>query len=51
MLPYTTRGRGLDVRDTELGRTCTYDLMCVVVHVGELDTGELSIKQVWETAC
>lgn len=51
MLPYTTRGRGLDVRDTELGRTCTYDLMCVVVHVGELDTGELGIKQTWGAAC
>ncbi|KAK6852049.1 ubiquitin carboxyl-terminal hydrolase [Apiospora arundinis] len=40
MLPYTTRGRSADTKETiELGRSCTYDLMSVVVHVGEIDTG------------
>ncbi|KAK1984311.1 ubiquitin carboxyl-terminal hydrolase [Colletotrichum cereale] len=40
MLPYTTRGRGADPKDAfELGRSCTYDLLSVVVHVGEIDTG------------
>ncbi|TDZ35108.1 Ubiquitin carboxyl-terminal hydrolase 8 [Colletotrichum sidae] len=40
MLPYTTRGRGTEAKDSfELGRSCTYDLLGVVVHVGELDTG------------
>lgn len=41
MLPYTTRGRGADPKDAfELGRSCTYDLLSVVVHVGEIDTGK-----------
>ncbi|TPX09578.1 uncharacterized protein E0L32_009179 [Thyridium curvatum] len=40
MLPYTNRGRGQDPRENiELGRSCTYDLLSVVVHVGEIDTG------------
>ncbi|KAI0599668.1 ubiquitin carboxyl-terminal hydrolase [Biscogniauxia sp. FL1348] len=40
MLPYTTRGRAPDSRDSqELGRSCTYDLLSVVEHVGEIDTG------------
>ncbi|KAH8653319.1 hypothetical protein BX600DRAFT_386232 [Xylariales sp. PMI_506] len=40
MLPYTTRGRTADARESqELGRSCTYDLLSVVVHVGEIDTG------------
>lgn len=40
MLPYTTRGRASDARDSqELSRSCTYDLLSVVVHVGEIDTG------------
>lgn len=42
MLPYTNRGRnrGKDTRDlVDLERSCTYDLMSVVVHVGEIDTG------------
>ncbi|KAI0127967.1 hypothetical protein BJ170DRAFT_723400 [Xylariales sp. AK1849] len=40
MLPYTTKGRKADGRESqELGRTCTYDLLSVVVHVGEIDTG------------
>ncbi|KAK3320069.1 ubiquitin carboxyl-terminal hydrolase-like protein [Cercophora scortea] len=40
MLPYTNRARGGDVKDNyELARSCTYDLLSVVVHVGEIDTG------------
>ncbi|GJC87355.1 ubiquitin carboxyl-terminal hydrolase [Colletotrichum tofieldiae] len=45
MLPYTTRGRGADPKDAfELGRSCTYDLLSVVVHVGEIDTGDQWFK-------
>ena len=40
MLPYTNRGRGQDVRENfELARSCTYDLLSVIVHVGDIDTG------------
>lgn len=40
MLPYTNRARTADAKEQyELGRSCTYDLMSVVVHVGEIDTG------------
>ncbi|KXJ90647.1 ubiquitin carboxyl-terminal hydrolase [Microdochium bolleyi] len=40
MLPYTTRGRSADAKDSqELNRSCTYDLLSVVEHVGEIDTG------------
>lgn len=40
MLPYTNRARSRDSRENlELERSCTYDLLSVVVHVGELDTG------------
>lgn len=44
MLPYTNRGRsggGPDAgkENYELARSCTYDLVSVVVHVGEIDTG------------
>ncbi|KAI1080287.1 ubiquitin carboxyl-terminal hydrolase [Whalleya microplaca] len=40
MLPYTTRGRMPDAKDSqELARSCTYDLLSVVEHVGEIDTG------------
>ncbi|KAK0714340.1 hypothetical protein B0T21DRAFT_387061 [Apiosordaria backusii] len=40
MLPYTTVGRTGDTKDNyELARQCTYDLLSVVVHVGEIDTG------------
>ncbi|KAL2264004.1 hypothetical protein VTK26DRAFT_3559 [Humicola hyalothermophila] len=40
MLPYTSRARNQDVRENyELARSCTYDLLSVVVHVGEMDTG------------
>lgn len=41
MLPYTNRARGQDARDNlELARSCTYDLLSVVVHVGEIETGK-----------
>lgn len=39
MLPYTNRARSEDKGQYELARSCTYDLMSVVVHVGEIDTG------------
>lgn len=40
MLPYTNRARSADAKEQyELARSCTYDLMSVVVHVGEIDTG------------
>ncbi|KAL1848137.1 hypothetical protein Daus18300_013698 [Diaporthe australafricana] len=40
MLPYTNRARNADAKEAyELSRSCTYDLMCAVVHVGEIDTG------------
>ncbi|KAI1847705.1 hypothetical protein JX265_009134 [Neoarthrinium moseri] len=40
MTPYTSRGRSADARESqELARSCTYDLLSVVVHVGEIDTG------------
>lgn len=40
MLPYTNRARDASEREAyELKRSLTYDLMSVVVHVGEIDTG------------
>lgn len=40
MTPYTSRGRSAAGQEgQELARSCTYDLLCVVVHVGEIDTG------------
>jgi ubiquitin carboxyl-terminal hydrolase 22/27/51 len=40
MLPYTSRARSQDTRENfELARSCTYDLLSVVVHVGTIDTG------------
>lgn len=45
MLPYTSRARTSDTRESyDLARSCTYDLLSVVVHVGEIDTGEFSIE-------
>jgi len=42
MLPYTNRARSHDTRQNfELARSCTYDLQSVVVHVGNLETGEI----------
>ncbi|KAK0610448.1 ubiquitin carboxyl-terminal hydrolase-like protein [Bombardia bombarda] len=37
MLPYTNRAQVKD--NSELARSATYDLLSVVVHVGEIDTG------------
>lgn len=40
MLPYTNRARTHDVSENyELARSCIFDLLSVVVHVGEIDTG------------
>lgn len=40
MLPYTNRARTHDVRENfELQRSCTYDLLSIVVHVGSMNTG------------
>lgn len=40
MLPYTNRVKNRDGRDNkDLERSCTYDLLSVVVHVGEIETG------------
>ncbi|KAK4228186.1 ubiquitin carboxyl-terminal hydrolase [Podospora fimiseda] len=40
MLPYTSRARTGESKDNfELARSCTYDLLSVIVHVGEIDTG------------
>lgn len=40
MLPYTDLSRTQDTKGNhELARSCTYDLMSVVVHVGEIETG------------
>jgi ubiquitin carboxyl-terminal hydrolase 22/27/51 len=53
MLPYTNRARGQDVRENyELARSCTYDLLSVVVHVGEIDTGHyVSYCRVGDQVC
>lgn len=38
---YTNRARGQDLKQNmELARSCTYELQSVVVHVGNLETGE-----------
>jgi len=43
MFPYTNRARGQDKQQNfELARGCTYDLQSVVVHVGNLESGESS---------
>ncbi|RCI11478.1 hypothetical protein L249_7415 [Ophiocordyceps polyrhachis-furcata BCC 54312] len=40
MLPYTNRVRSYESRESlELERSCIYDLLSVVVHVGEIETG------------
>ena len=40
MLPYTDIARNQDHKaNFELMRSCTYELMAVVVHIGDLDTG------------
>jgi hypothetical protein len=49
MLPYTIKGRGLDLGGNqlhnypELSRAHEYDLVSVVVHVGSIDTGMTSL--------
>lgn len=43
MLPYTNRARTQDIRENfELARSCTYDLLTVVVHDGKLNSGMYS---------
>lgn len=43
MLPYTSRARSQDTRENfELARSCTYDLLSVVVHLGSMNTGKLN---------
>lgn len=45
MFPYTNRARGQDKQQNfELARGCTYDLQSVVVHVGNLESGESSFS-------
>jgi len=40
MAPYTSKARHAQAKEaTELARQCTYELMSVVVHVGEIETG------------
>ncbi|KAK3384793.1 ubiquitin carboxyl-terminal hydrolase-like protein [Podospora didyma] len=41
MLPYTNRADTREAKENnnELERSCTYDLLSVIVHVGEIDTG------------
>ena len=40
MLPYTGRAKfGPSGDQFELARSCTYDLLSVVVHIGTIDTG------------
>lgn len=40
MLPYTDIAKGQDMKENYgLSRSCMYELMTVVVHVGEMDTG------------
>lgn len=53
MLPYTNRVRSRDNRESmELQRSCTYDLLSVVVHVGEIDTGHyVSYCRVGDQVC
>jgi ubiquitin carboxyl-terminal hydrolase 22/27/51 len=53
MLPYTNRARGQDSKENyELARSCTFDLLSVVVHVGEIDTGHyVSYCRVGDQVC
>lgn len=40
MLQYTSLARTTDISENyELARSCIFDLFCVIVHVGEIDTG------------
>lgn len=53
MLPYTNRLRNREGREgMELERSCTYDLLSVVVHVGEIETGHyVSYCRVGDQVC
>lgn len=53
MLPYTNRLRRREGRESaELERSCTYDLLSVVVHVGEIETGHyVSYCRVGDQVC
>ena len=53
MLPYTNRQRSREGRENaELERSCTYDLLSVVVHVGEIETGHyVSYCRVGDQVC
>lgn len=53
MFPYTNRGRSGDSKENyELARSCTYDLLSVVEHVGEIDTGHYkSYCRIGEQVC
>ncbi len=43
MLPYTNRAKAHDAREnSQLVRSCTYDLLSVVVHIGKLNSGVLN---------
>ncbi len=45
MLPYTNRARSQDTRGNfELARSCTYDLLSVVVHLGSMNTGMTNLS-------
>lgn len=52
MLPYTNRVRSRDRESLELERSCTYDLLSVIVHVGEIETGHyVSYCRVGDQVC
>lgn len=53
MLPYTERARNFNTKEyPEWARSATYDLMSVVVHVGEIDTGHyVSYCRVGDQVC
>ena len=46
MFPYTNRARVQDSKQQnfELARGCTYDLQSVVVHVGNLESGQFNFQ-------
>lgn len=49
MFPYTNRAQHDTKQNPELARGCTYELQSVVVHVGNLETGEPRIAaQTWQ---
>lgn len=47
MLPYTSRARSQDTRENfELARSCAYDLLSVVVHLGSMNSGKLNFSKI-----